>query len=255
MGLPVATPDKLLPNWLVWIVLSFALAFPSVMGWLDYGITSGQQPGPNAVTQLAYVLGKLIQFGLPVAFVTLATRRLPLPSRPNPRGIRLGLAFGALVALGTILLYAVFLRDTSVFRDSPVRIRAKLSEFGLNSPLGFVLFAVGVTVPHSLLEEYYWRWFVFGELRRRISRSVAIALSSAAFGVFHIFPLNAYLPDHFFTAVLPFAGCVAVGGAVWAWLYERTGSVYAPWLSHLLVDASLFVVGYDLFFVRGATAV
>jgi len=36
----------------------------------------------------------------------------------------------------------------------------------------------------------------------------------------------------------------------WAWLYLRTGAVYAPWVSHMLIDASLFVVGYDLFFVR-----
>jgi membrane protease YdiL (CAAX protease family) len=250
MGLSAATPDKPLPNWLVWVVFSFALVFPSVMGWLDYGLTSGRHPGPNAFTQFAYISGKLVQFGLPVVFMTLATGRVPMPGRPNLRGAGPGLAFGLVVGLGTILLYAVLLRDTSIFQDSPDRIRAKLHEFNLDSPLGFAVFAVGVTVPHSLLEEYYWRWFVFGQLRRRVSFGAAMALSSAAFGAFHIFPLNAYLPGHFFIAVLPFAGCVAVGGAVWAWLYERTGSVYAPWLSHLLVDASLFVVGYDLFFVR-----
>jgi membrane protease YdiL (CAAX protease family) len=162
----------------------------------------------------------------------------------------LGLAFGLLVAAGAIALYYVFLRDTSLFRESPGRIRAKLDEFGLNSPVGIALFAILVTVPHSLLEEYYWRWFVFGQLERLISLPSAIALSSLAFGLFHIFPLNAYLPGHFFDAVLPFTLCVAAGGAVWAWLYHRTASVYAPWLSHLLVDASLFVVGFDLFFVR-----
>jgi hypothetical protein len=27
--------------------------------------------------------------------------------------------------------------------------------------------------------------------------------------------------------------------------------VYGPWVSHFLVDASLFVIGYDLFFIRG----
>jgi membrane protease YdiL (CAAX protease family) len=120
----------------------------------------------------------------------------------------------------------------------------------MNSPVGFVLFAVGVTVPHSLLEEYYWRWFVFGQLRRRLTLPSAVALSSAGFAAFHIFPLNAYLPGHFFSAVLPFTFCVGVGGATWAWLYERNGTVYVPWLSHLVVDSSLFVIGYDLFFVR-----
>ena len=31
-----------------------------------------------------------------------------------------------------------------------------------------------------------------------------------------------------------------------AWLYERGGSVWSPWLSHLLVDAAIFVIGWDL---------
>jgi len=39
---------------------------------------------------------------------------------------------------------------------------------------------------------------------------------------------------------------VAVGGIFWAWLYHRSGSLYGPWLSHLLIDAAIFVVGYDL---------
>jgi uncharacterized protein len=43
-----------------------------------------------------------------------------------------------------------------------------------------------------------------------------------------------------------FSLSVAVGGAFWAWLYQRTGSLYGPWLSHLLVDAAIFLVGYDL---------
>jgi membrane protease YdiL (CAAX protease family) len=50
--------------------------------------------------------------------------------------------------------------------------------------------------------------------------------------------------------VQPFSLSVAGGGVVWAWLYERTGSIYPAWVSHLLVDAGLFVIGYDLVFVR-----
>lgn len=233
-----------------WPVLILALIFPSIMGWLDYVVAPSMGSGQNRIVQIAYVFGKLVQIALPIVFVTLATGRFPWPGEPNLRGVPLGLAFGGLVALGAIALYYVFLHDASVFHDSPARIKAKLEEFGLNSPAGFVFFAVGVTIPHSLLEEYYWRWFVFGQLRNRISFPLAVALSSIAFGAFHIFPLNAYLPGHFFSAVLPFAACVAAGGAVWAWLYDRTGSVYGPWVSHFLVDASLFVIGYDLFFLR-----
>ena len=42
------------------------------------------------------------------------------------------------------------------------------------------------------------------------------------------------------------SACIAVGGAVWAWLYDRTGSLLGPWLSHMLVDAAIFAIGYDL---------
>jgi membrane protease YdiL (CAAX protease family) len=39
---------------------------------------------------------------------------------------------------------------------------------------------------------------------------------------------------------------IAVGGAVWAWLYDRSGSLLAPWISHALIDGALFVVGWDM---------
>jgi membrane protease YdiL (CAAX protease family) len=231
-------------------VLFFALLFPGFMSWLEYAAIPGGEAGPSPVLQVIYVFGKAFQIVVPILYVSATIGRIPCPGRPTCKGIELGLAFGLLVALGTIALYFIFLRDTSVFRESPIQIKAKLDEFGLNSPTGFALFAVGITIPHSLLEEYYWRWFIFGQLRSILSLRVAILLSSIAFGAFHIFQLTAFLPGHIFSAVLPFAACTAVGGAIWAWLYHRTGSVYAPWLSHLIVDASLFVIGYDLFFVR-----
>jgi membrane protease YdiL (CAAX protease family) len=236
-----------------WLVLAFALVFPSIMAWLEYGFGSAKSTEDQPATHVLYPIGQALQFSLPVAFVVVATRRLPRPAKPHLAGMGLALAFGLAVAAGTLLLYYVFLRDTSVFADSPARIKTVLARFGADSPFGFVVFACFVTVPHSLLEEYYWRWFVFGRLRRVVARGWAIGLSSLGFAAFHVFPLNAYLSGHFFSAVLPFTACVAAGGAIWAWLYERTGSVYAPWLSHLIVDASLFVVGYDLFFVRGAS--
>jgi membrane protease YdiL (CAAX protease family) len=43
-----------------------------------------------------------------------------------------------------------------------------------------------------------------------------------------------------------FSLAVAVGGAVWAWLYDFSRSLIGPWLSHMLVDIGIFVIGYDL---------
>ena len=96
------------------------------------------------------------------------------------------------------------------------------------------------------MEEYYWRWFVFGWLKRWTPLWVAIAVSSVAFMGHHIIILNKYFPGRFWTAALPFSLCVAVGGAVWAWLYHRTQSLYAAWVSHAVIDAAIFAIGFQM---------
>jgi membrane protease YdiL (CAAX protease family) len=239
------------PGWSTWLVLAFAMIFPSVMGWLAFALVPPGQSEASKVGPIAYYGGKVVQFTLPVVFLLLTTGQFPLPGRPSFRGVSLGVAFGLLTAAAILILYHGFLRDSRVFRQSPGLIQAKLAEFGLDSPLGFAVIACFITILHSLLEEYYWRWFVFGQLRRWLPFAAAMLLSSFFFAAFHAFSLNLYLSGHLFSAVLPFVACVGIGGGIWCWLYERTGSVYAPWISHLLVDASLFVVGYDLIFVCG----
>jgi hypothetical protein len=62
----------------------------------------------------------------------------------------------------------------------------------------------------------------------------------------HVIVLGVYLPGRFVSRALPFSLAIAVGGAVWAWLYGRADSLYPSWLSHLLVDAAIFVIGWDL---------
>ena len=244
------------PAFFFWPALLFALVFPSLLSWTDFVLLAGGTGDPpgggaaNPAQQAAYGVGKVIQFAWPVVCFWLLEGRLPRPARPTGRGLEWGLAFGLLVVAGMLVLYYVFLRGTSVFAATALQLRQKLEEYDVASPGGFALFAGFVTVPHALLEEYYWRWFVFGQLRQRLPLAVAIAVSSLGFMAHHVIILHVFFPGQFLAAVVPFSLCVAAGGAAWAWLYERTNSIWAAWLSHLLVDAGLFVVGYDLFFVQ-----
>ena len=76
-----------------------------------------------------------------------------------------------------------------------------------------------------------------------VERPVAVVQT---FMAHHVVVLGVYFPGHFWTLAVPFSLGIAVGGVVWAWLYERTDSVWSPWLSHALVDAAIFVIGWDL---------
>lgn len=230
-----------------WPGLVFALVFPTFLAWFYFVLlAAGEGEKASTAQQLAYTLGKIVQFTFPVLFVWWIDRRFPRPGKPRFDGLRLGLIFGLIVAGVTLLVYYLWLRDSPAFSQAPKEIASKLTEFGLTTVPAYIALTAFVSLLHSLLEEYYWRWFVFGRLRNHLSFPVAAALSSLAFMAHHVIVVAAYLPGYFWTAVVPLSLCVAAGGFVWAWLFERTRTIYSSWLSHLIVDAAIYVIGYDL---------
>jgi membrane protease YdiL (CAAX protease family) len=228
--------------------LTVAIILPSVMAWVYFDRLGGRAGSANPTQQAAYTLGKVVQFSLPILWLWLAQHRIWSVRRPRFDGWPIGVGFGLFVAVAMLALYYLHFRTSSVLAGTSERLRAKLHEFGVDSPVAYAALAVFIVVAHSLLEEYYWRWFVFGRLRTLIPFGLAVAVSSLAFMAHHVVILDAYLPGRFWTAALPFSLCIAVGGAVWAWLYARADSVWSPWLSHALVDAALFTIGWDLLF-------
>jgi membrane protease YdiL (CAAX protease family) len=230
-----------------WLALLVAMLFPSLLTWVYFVALAGGQ-GPSLAQQTAYALGKVAQFAWPVLCVWYLERRFPWPAPVRARGLLLGLGIGLLVAGVMLWLYYGMLHDSSLLHRASDRLHQKLAEFGLTSRGRFILFAVFLCGLHSLLEEYYWRWFVFGRLRRLIPFTPALLLSSLAFMAHHVIVLSVYLPDRFYSAALPLSLGVAGGGAIWAWLYDYTGSIYPSWIGHLFADAAIFLVGYDLLF-------
>jgi membrane protease YdiL (CAAX protease family) len=234
--------------------LVFALVFPTLSSWAYFELFAapeGTSDGGNWRTQAAWVSGKAIQFAFPLIWVWVVEGSWVWPSKPTQAGLELGLGFGLLVGGAALLLYYGLLRSHHLMAQAPEMMSDKARDFGISSPARYLLLAGFLSIVHSLLEEYYWRWFLFGRLRMRIPYMAAIVVSAAAFAAYHVINLAAFFPGKFWTFVVPLSTCIAVGGMVWAWLYARTGSIYAPWVSHLLVDVAIFAIGYDLLFVRG----
>ncbi len=226
-------------DWAIVIVASF---LPTLVTWLYFIALAKADP---LLQKAAYAVGKSMQFALPVVWIWLVKRQRPRLVPPSGAGLLLGAAFGLLVAAAMATLYFGLLQPAGTFVEPAKAVREKVAAFGASSPPAYLLLAVFYSAIHSLLEEYYWRWFVFGQLRRGCKLPLAIGLSSAAFALHHILVLAIYFGWHSPLTWL-FSGGVVIGGAVWAWLYARTGSLYAPWLSHALVDAAIFAIGYDL---------
>jgi membrane protease YdiL (CAAX protease family) len=124
-------------------------------------------------------------------------------------------------------------------------IRAKVRGFGVDSLVTYSALGLFYSLVHALLEEYYWRWFVFGQLRRLVALPAAITISSLGFMAHHVLILGTFF-GWSSPLTWAFSVAIAIGGAAWAWLYERFDSLYPVWIGHLLVDAGIFVIGYDM---------
>lgn len=228
------------------LALGFGLVLPTFITLLYFVWLAS---APAWLQQTAYVAGKLTQFAFPLVFAVLVERWRP-PSFSwisNRRWLQAGVAIGLLqfvLIVGCYLLVLRGLSEMQVLRDSA---QQKVTGMGVTGPAGFMALSLFYCVFHSLLEEYYWRWFIYGRLRRICSEIPANLISSLGFAAHHVVVLAAYLGAG---SPLVWLGslAVAVAGMIWAWCFER-GSLRGPWIAHLLADAAIFAIGYHLLFL------
>lgn len=225
-----------------WAAVVTAMVYPSLLT-LVYFVWLAQSDA--TLQQLAYAIGKPLQFLLPATFVAAIWREPLRWPRPNSRGLFLGAAFGLVIVAGMFVLYFAWLKPRGMFAAEGAIMRSKVTSFGISTPASYVAMSVFYSLLHSLLEEYYWRWFVFRKLHALTQLWPAIVVSSVAFMGHHVIVLGTYLGWNS-PWTWAFSLATAIGGAFWAWLYNRTGSLYGPWLSHMMIDAGIFAIGYDL---------
>ncbi len=224
------------------LALLFAGLLPTVLAWL-YFVTYADA----AFMPVVYVLCKVVQFSFPVVWVFLVRRRRPGGVRLPREGLASGAAWGVVLFVFVWGVYLAVLRGSDLAAAGAPKIEARVEAIGAGTPLKFLLLTLGLSVAHSFLEEYYWRWFVFGRLRRLTGASTALILSSLAFAAHHVIVLGAFIGfGRFWWVTILFSIAVALGGGLWAWLYARHGSLVPPWLSHTMVDLAIMAIGYDL---------
>jgi membrane protease YdiL (CAAX protease family) len=215
---------------------------PSVVTWM-YFVALAHHPAVLQYT--AYTVGKAIQFGFPVVWVFLIQRRAASFKLPRLTGIWSALLFGSAVIAAMLLLHHFWLASSDIYPAATDEVRARIAGLGITTTGKYLLLALFYSLAHSFLEEYYFRWFVYGQLRKYLAVWPAALLSSLSFMAHHVIVLAIYFGWNSPVTVL-FSLAVAVGGVMWALLYEWHKSLAGPWLSHLLVDAGIFIVGYQM---------
>jgi uncharacterized protein len=220
--------------------IAVTAAFPTLATFVYFVLLSGRP-----AMSVLYGASKVLQFAFPLVWVLGVQRRRLTLAPPNLPSVAWGAGFGASVVALALAAYYGYFKHSPYLAQAPAMVAAKVRDMRLTTPALYLGFALFLAVPHSLLEEYYWRWFVFGQLRRVMTAQGAIAVSSLGFMAHHVIVIQQLLRGPWVLSLF-LALCVAVGGAAWARMYERHRSLYGPWVSHFLVDAAVMYIGFDL---------
>ena len=222
------------------------------LGWL---LTAMLLPGvamllsyyalPDRFTAPIYTASKALVLALPLWLLRPKLRELPAC---RGKDVALGLTVGALVGAAALALYWGLLRGTPGFLTAARAVDVKLDAAYVDTPLRFVLMAVFVCIVNAGLEEYFWRWFAFGELRKHSGPLAAALVTSLMFGLHHAVVLSKYFDGHPWTVAGLTLGTV-LGGVMWCWMYQARGTLYAGLLSHLVIDVAVMSIAYDMLFV------
>lgn len=151
-------------------------------------------------------------------------------------GVISGLAILALVAL-TYFLLSDFLAQYAA------NFRAKAED--LNFLKHYILFSLFLSVIHSFIEEYYWRWFILNGLKLKMKVLSAAVVSSLGFASHHFLILTEFFP--LYLSVIGTAAIFAAG-LLWCGIYLKSGNILGSWFSHFCADMAIMTVGYFLIF-------
>jgi hypothetical protein len=199
----------------------------------------------TAAGRAIFIASKLWILLLPLCWLLFVDRRPMSWSRPRRGGFGMAATSGILIA-GTILgIYAIALEYGFV---DPQTISIRATRTGLDHPNVYLIGAIYWITLNSLMEEYVWRWFVFRKFETFAPGGIAIIAASLGFTAHHVIALAAQFDWRI--TVLGSVG-VFIGGVTWSWLYLRYQSVWPCYLSHAIVDAPVFWIGYDLIFRQG----
>ena len=98
-----------------------------------------------------------------------------------------------------------------------------------DNPGPFIVVAIGAILLAPVIEEIFFRGFIFGWLRGHLGWVAAAAVSGVLFSVGH---LSLF-------AVLPFT----VIGILFAWSYQRTGSIRPGMIAHFMINVVSVGIG------------
>ena len=213
------------------LVILTALVCGAVMAWVD-GVL---KPGYAAKSVIKIALFSL----LPLAVSAFDKNIVYLPLlRPKKKGILTALFFG--IGIYGLILGAYCL--VSPFFDFSSIAGSLQKDVGVTAE-NFLFVSLYISFANSFLEEFFFRGFVFTNLKKTSGRRMAYLFSATLFSLYHVAMMIGWFSPLLFIVVM--LGLVA-GGMIFNFLNEKMDTIYCSWLTHMFANFAINTIGLML---------
>jgi membrane protease YdiL (CAAX protease family) len=118
------------------------------------------------------------------------------------------------------------------------KLRVLLMEWGFSGPGEIGLIFV-LLLANPVLEEVYWRGYMYEKLRKNGKALYTILMTASFYTLYHLLSIiPMFQGTSSMAAILP----VLIAGLFWGYIREKTGSIVAAIISHVLGDLGIIAV-------------
>jgi len=206
------------------IISCFLLYYLEQIVQVSYGIKTGMK--------------WLLFFIIPVILDRYIDKRSVQKSF-HKKGVLFGLLFGSVSFISIILAY-ILLQNYINFDLITEELQAKSKITAGN----FIFIAIYVTLGNSLLEEFFFRGFIFLNLKHLGYRTFAYMFSALLFALYHIAIFQTWFT--FSMTLLALLGLFIIA-LIFNWLNTKTNTFINSWIVHIMADLAIILIGFKLF--------
>ena len=171
-----------------------------------------------------------LEFWLMLSLSTVVLLLVALAVNRGTNSVRIN---GSLVLLGLVsgaLLYLLFYIGFQATKSFPMFNEGVGRVYELRTISSYFI-ALALVFPIGPGEEIYWRGLIQRRLSERLGSGMGLFASTCAYALVHLPTLD-----------VPLILTAFIGGLVWGFIYERTGSLFPVMVSHVLFDLLIFVI-------------
>jgi len=219
-------------------LIALALFVPA----FSVGVAMSLFISPGVIGNSVFTAVKIWGIVFPLLWVIkIDATALSLPKFKRQE-IKLGLGLGVIM-FSVIMLAYLFVGQQAI---NLVDIRAKATEVGITNPGVYLAGCVYWSFINSLVEELTWRGFVVTQCKILLPKTTAVIFAALFFTTHHSIALYGYTHDW----LVVFLGSLGVflAGVLWAWCYSYYRSIIPGYISHILADLAIAIIGYQLLF-------